>query len=145
MRSSRQRRADTLEKLQTDQDVWVATADARGIAHLVPLSLCWYGEEVIVATEATNRTVRNMAVSGQARLALGPRSDVVIIDAAASILPVASADQALVQAFREQAGWDPSAEEGDNVYLRLRPRRVQAWQSRDEFEGRTIMRDGAWL
>jgi hypothetical protein len=73
-----QRHADTLEKLQTDQDVWVATADAGGVAHLVPLSLCWYRDEVIVATEATNRTVRNMAASGQARLALGPSSDVVI-------------------------------------------------------------------
>jgi hypothetical protein len=38
MRSAAQRKSDAIEKLNSDQDVWVATADDRGIAHLVPLS-----------------------------------------------------------------------------------------------------------
>lgn len=147
-----ERRADTLERLRTDQDVWVATADSRGNPHLVPMSLCWYDEEAVLASEAASRTVRNVSASPSARvrLALGSTSDVVIVDAAASVVPTAVADQSLIRAFRERCGWDPAAgwdpaEKADYVYLRCRPRRIQAWRSYEEFPGRAIMSDGIWL
>lgn len=152
VRSARQRRADTLERLRTDQDVWVATADNRGNPHLIAMSLCWYDDEAVFATEATSRTARNVAAppSARVRLALASTSDVVIIDAAASLVPTAAADQSLIRAFRERSGWDPTtgwdpSEEADYVYLRCRPRRIQAWRNDEEFPGRTIMRDGIWV
>jgi len=56
-RSREQRKADTLAKLTAPAaDVWVATAaaDADGQAHayLVPLSLAWIDERVVLATDA---------------------------------------------------------------------------------------------
>jgi Pyridoxamine 5'-phosphate oxidase len=78
MRTTAQRKSDALGKLRSDQDVWVATADRGGIAHLVPLSLCWHDGVVVVAVEASSRTARNASASGQARLALGPTRDVVM-------------------------------------------------------------------
>src|ERR1700691_4798705 len=86
MRSTALRKSDALDKLRNDQDVWVATADGRGIAHLVPLSLCWHDGLVVVAVEASSRTARNASASGRARLALGPTRDVVMIDAQASVV-----------------------------------------------------------
>lgn len=83
---------------------WVATADERGIAHLVPLSLCWHDGVVVVATEARSRTARNASASAQARLALGPTRDVVVIDAEASVVTRLEAGPALTGSYRERTG-----------------------------------------
>jgi hypothetical protein len=145
MRSTEQRRADAIEKLEHDPDVWVATADGRGVAHLVPLSLCWHGGEVIVATTAGSRTARNVSASAQARLALGTTRDVVIIDAVATVVARSEVAPATAAAFRDRTEWDPGADGGAWVYVRARPERVQVWRNEEEIDGRTVMRDGAWL
>src|SRR5689334_6261284 len=113
MRSTGQRKSDAIEKLNKDQDVWVATADDRGIAHLVPLSLCWHDGMVVVAVEARSRTARNASASGQARLALGPSRDVVMTDAEASVVARPDAGPAIASAYRERTGWKPGSDGGD--------------------------------
>ena len=43
------RKADTLAMLATPGiDVWVATSSAAGTPHLVPVSLAWVGERVVI-------------------------------------------------------------------------------------------------
>ena len=145
MRSTAQRKSDAIEKLKSDQDVWLATADNGGVAHLVPLSLCWHDGMVVVAVEARSRTARNASASGQARLALGPSRDVVMIDAEASLVSRADADPAVVSAYRERTGWDPGSDGSDWVYILLRPVTIQVWRDPAEIAGRTVMRDGTWL
>jgi hypothetical protein len=145
MRPTAQRRADALDKLENDNDVWVATA-AGDAAYLIPLSLCWLNGQVVVTTPAHSPTARNAAASGQARLALGDTRDVVMIDASvASVVSQPDADPALVEAFRNRTGWAPDESEGNYVYLRFQPRRVQVWRDVEELSGRTVMRDGTWL
>lgn len=145
VRSSAERRADALAKLEQDPDVWVATAGAGGRPHLVPLSLAWDGSRVIVATEARSATARNAAASGVARLALGHSRDVVMIDAVVESTPVGTADAATAEAFASRTGWDVRDQEGDWRFLLLSPSRVQVWRDEDEVPGRTVMRDGGWL
>jgi hypothetical protein len=145
MRSAAQRKLDAIEKLANDQDVWVATADDRGIAHLVPLSLCWQDGMVIVAVEASSRTARNASASGQARLALGPTRDVVMIDAKASVVTRQDAGPAMAHSYRERTGWEPGSDGGDWVFILLKPARIQVWRDVDEIAGRTVMDGGTWL
>jgi hypothetical protein len=145
MRSTGQRKSDAIGKLEQDPDVWVATADDHGIAHLVPVSLCWHEGMVVVAVEARSRTARNASASGQARLALGPTRDVVIIDAKASVVSSQDADPTITGSYRERTGWQPGADGGNWVYILLRPVTIQAWRDVEEITGRTIMRDGTWL
>jgi hypothetical protein len=145
MRSTSQRKSDALEKLNKDQDIWVATADDRGSAHLVPLSLCWHDGVVVVAVEAGSRTARNASASGQARLALGPTRDVVMIDAQASVIARKDAGPAITGSYRERTGWEPGSDGGDWVYVLLKPTRIQVWREVDEIPGRTVMSDGTWL
>ena len=145
MRSTAQRKSDALDKLHNDQDVWVATADGRGIAHLVPLSLCWRDGLVVVAVEAGSRTARNASASGRARLALGPTRDVVMIDAQASVVTREDAGPVIVDTYRERTGWEPGSEGGDWVYVLLKPARIQVWRDVEEIAGRTVMTDGTWL
>jgi Pyridoxamine 5'-phosphate oxidase len=145
MRSAEQRKRDALDKLEQDEDVWVATASDDASAHLVPLSLCWHDGKVVVAVESRSRTARNVSASRQARLALGPTRDVVIIDAAATVVSRSDADPSIVTAYRDRTGWDPGGEGGEYVYILLQPQSVQVWRDVEELTGRTVMQSGAWL
>ena len=125
-------------------DVWVASASPEGEAHLVPLSLAWTSERLVIAVREDSRTARDIAGSGRARLAIGPTRDVTMVDARLEKLVDVDAAGELGAAYAAQADWDPRGSAG-YVFLVLRPERVQAWREVDEIAGRTIMRDGQWL
>ncbi|MBO1753030.1 pyridoxamine 5'-phosphate oxidase family protein [Actinotalea sp. BY-33] len=144
-RSRAVRIADTVATLSTPAiDVWVATASPEGRAHLVPLTLCWVDERVVLALDGSSSTARNLRATGTARLAVGPTRDVVMIDAVLEHEVDQGADARLGAAYADQADWDPRGSEG-YVYLVLRPDRVQAWREVEEAAGRDLMRDGRWL
>ncbi len=46
-RSLQQRKQDTLGRLESDVDAWIASADAGGDAYLLPLSFLWDGVGVV--------------------------------------------------------------------------------------------------
>lgn len=144
-RSLERRKADTLTKLGTPAiDVWVASASGSD-PYLVPLSLAWLDDRVVLAVDATSRTARNVIARGGARLALGPTRDVVMIDAILErVVPTAEAGP-LAEGYAGQADWDPRDAGGGYVYLVLRPDRIQAWRESNELAGRTLMRNGTWL
>jgi hypothetical protein len=144
-RSLERRKADTLAKLGTPAiDVWVASASGSD-PYLVPLSLAWLDDRVVLAVDATSRTARNVIARGGARLALGPTRDVVMIDAILErVVPTAEAGP-LAEGYARQADWDPRDAGGGYVYLVLRPDRIQAWRESNELAGRTLMRNGTWL
>jgi hypothetical protein len=150
-RTREQRKADTLAKLTARAtDVWVATAgtdaDRHASSHMVPLSLAWIGERVVLATEADSVTARNLASHRHARLGIGPTRDVVMVDA--ELERVYGLDEVpadVASGYAAQADWDPR-ESGDRMrFLVLRPLRIQAWREVNELPGRTLMRDGAWV
>lgn len=150
-RSGAVRKADALAQLGTPGiDVWVASASisASGSprAHLVPLSLAWIDERVIVALESDSRTARNIIEHGTARLAVGPTRDVVIVDAVLErATELGDAPAMLADRYAEQADWDPRTANGSFMLLVLRPERIQAWREANELEGRTLMRAGTWV
>jgi nitroimidazol reductase NimA-like FMN-containing flavoprotein (pyridoxamine 5'-phosphate oxidase superfamily) len=140
-RSLQQRRQDTLGRLESDADIWIASADDEGDAYLVPLSFVWDGAGVIVSTPRTSVTGRNLSRGGRVRIAVGELRDVTVIDGTAE--PVH--DERTKDAFAAKHGWDPRKEASDYAYFRIVPDRVQAWREVNELPGRTLMRDGAWL
>jgi hypothetical protein len=149
-RSGAERKADTLAKLHAQGDVWVASASVSGggsaHAHLVPLSLAWIDERVVIALESDSRTARNIVEQGLARLALGPTRDVVIIDAVLDrAVDLDAAPAPLADRYAAQSDWDPRTARGQFVFLVLRPDRIQAWREVDELAGRTLMRAGSWV
>ena len=145
-RTRQQRKADAQAILgAAEADVWVASASADGAPYLVPLSLAWLDERVVLAVEGSSRTARNIAASGTARLGAGRTRDVVMIDAVLErSVPVAEAGE-LAERYAQQADWDPRQGGDGYVYLVLRPDRIQAWRESNELAGRLLMRDGAWL
>lgn len=145
-RTAKQRKQDTLRRLEHDEDAWVATADENGGApYLVPLSFVWDGATLLFATPATSPTGRNLASTGIARLGIGPTRDVVMIEG--SVVPVTPAElpEEDAEIFAAKTGFDPRRLSTPYLYFRIRPQRVQAWREANELKGRDLMLDGEWL
>jgi hypothetical protein len=140
-RTREERRADTLRRLATDVDCWVASADAAGNAYLVPLSYYWTGSEVVLATPHDSTTAQNLLRAGRARVGIGPTRDVVLVDGTVA----EGVDDATADAHTSHTGFDARREREAYVYLRLAPVEIRAWREADELRGRLLMRDGRWL
>jgi len=140
-RSAEQRKDDTLTRLASDVDAWIATADVAGNGYLLPLSFFWDGKGVIVATPHSSVTGRNLNRGGRVRVGVGELRDVTMIDGTAEVVE----DERTKNAFAAKHGWDPRKERQDYAFFRIVPDRVQAWREVNELAGRTLMRNGDWL
>ncbi len=140
-RSAEERKSDTLSRLASDVDAWIATGDAAGSCYLLPLSFLWDGAGVIVSTPRSSVTGRNLSQGGRVRIGLGQLRDVTMIDGTAEVVN----DEPTKDAFAAKHDWDPREETRDYAYFRIVPDRVQAWREVNELPGRTLMRDGDWL
>ena len=143
-RSRSQRRTDTLAKLRSQVDLWVASADETGSAYLIPVSYYWDGSTLTIATPSASRTARNLVRAGWARVALGPTRDVVIIEGPLEAIPIGT-DALLEDAHARATGFDPRTLADEYIYLRITPHSIQAWREANELEGRRLMRRGDWL
>lgn len=148
-RGTEERKADALALLAAPAaDAWVATASADGQAYLVPLSIGWTGESIVLVTEARSATAKNLLRASRTRLAVGGTRDVVMIDAELSgEHAVLDAPAPLVEAFVTQSGWDPTKDSNAADYrlFELRPVQLQAWREANEIAGRTLMRNASWV
>lgn len=79
------------------------------------------------------------------RLALPDTFDVVLLQGEAESFLDQDVPEAAAEAFAAKFGWDPRAEEGSFLYVRVVPKSVRAWRGVPELRGRVIMRDGTWL
>ena len=146
VRSAQQRKADTLRRLSSDVDTWVATADpATGAPYLVPLSFLWDGATVLISTPATSPTSRNRRATGRVRLGIGPTRDLVLIEGTVDAETAAAEISAETgDAFAAKTGFDPRELTG-YAYFRIRPQRLQAWREANELTGRDLIRGGDWV
>lgn len=140
-RSAEQRKSDTLTRLASDVDAWVATADSDGDGYLVPLSFLWDGAGMVVSTPRSSVTGRNLSRGGRVRAGVGLVRDVTMIDGTAELVE----DERTMDTFAAKDGWDPRKEDDDYAFFRIVPERIQAWREVNELPGRTLMRDGKWL
>jgi pyridoxamine 5'-phosphate oxidase-like protein len=142
-RGRARRKADTLARLTDDVDAWVATAGDG--PYLVPLSFLWDGETILLSTDATTPTGRNLAASGEVRLGIGLTRDVVLVDGTVEVVPAADLPAEVGDAFAAKTGFDPRRQRTPYDYYRVRPQRIRAWREADELTGQLLMRDGTWL
>jgi general stress protein 26 len=142
-RTTAQRLADVKEKLETDEDIWVASASERGYAYLVPLSFSGDGVYLTVATPKQSRTARNLRRAGRARMALGPTRDVVILEG--PVTEMALDDDPQLTEEHAARSFDARDEPEEYVFIRLKPEMIQAYRSSPELANRIVMRNGDWL
>ncbi|SEP72676.1 hypothetical protein SAMN04487983_1001366 [Streptomyces sp. yr375] len=142
----KQRKIDTLHRLEHDIDAWVATAtEDSPVPFLVPLSFVWDGATLLLATPATSPTGRNLLATGVVRVGVGPTRDVVMIEGTVMAVPPADLPEEDAEIFAGKTGFDPRELAAPYLYFRVLPGRIQAWREADELRGRELMRDGRWL
>jgi general stress protein 26 len=139
-----QRTRDVLARLAGETDVWVASADAGGTPYLVPLWFVRHDEDLWLATRPATPTARNLRAVGRARVALGDTLDVVLVDGDAEVLTSSQVPGAAADAFVEKTGWDPREDPREYVWIRVRPRSIEARDGEHEMRDRWVMRDGVW-
>ncbi|MFK4066306.1 pyridoxamine 5'-phosphate oxidase family protein [Streptomyces sp. NPDC029674] len=144
-RTTAERRRDTLERLNSERDIWVSTAHPDHGPHQVPLWFLWDGQAVWMCTGANSATARNVREEPRVRLALPDAFDVVLLQGDAKCWPAREVPASAADAFADKFGWDPRTEETPYLYLCVTPRMVRAWRGVPELRGRVVMRDGAWL
>lgn len=145
-RTLKQRKHDTLHRLENDVDAWVATAAEHGGApYLVPLSFVWDGAVLLIATPADSPTGRNLRATRAVRVGIGETRDVVMIEGTATAVAPADLAEEDAEIFAAKAGFDPRELSTPYLYFYVHPHRVQAWREAGELEGRELMRDGKWL
>jgi hypothetical protein len=144
-RSAQQRKQDTLDRLATDKDAWVATAGPDGIPYLVPLSYFWDGATFTLSTPEATPTARNLAASGLVRLGLGPTRDVVLIEGTVQTFTADTVPDEVADAYAAGTRWDPRKERNRHSFFRITPVRIQAWREVNEIKARELMTGGDWL
>ncbi|MEV8371312.1 pyridoxamine 5'-phosphate oxidase family protein [Kribbella sp. NPDC056861] len=140
-RPAETRKADTLHRLETDIDAWVATASADGTPYLMPLSFLWTEGTLLLSTARKNPTALNLVANPQVHLSIGETRDVVLITGTSAVVDDLPDD--LTDAFAEKTGFDPRA--SNYPYFRVTPTRIQAWREVNEIAARDIMRGSEWL
>lgn len=143
-RGLEERLRDTRAKLESDVDLWLATAGSAGV-HLIPLSYRWDGTAFLISTPCASATGRNLLADGRVRLGLGPTRDVVVVDGTAEPVDIADLAPETGDAFAARTGFDPRELDEPYQYFLIRPQRIQAWREANELRGRELMRDGRWL
>src|SRR5262245_15959026 len=123
-RTKTDRRAHVLQKLQSDDKLWIATVSADGSAHLVPFSFVWDSQRLTMATRADGPAAQNAARTGKARLALGDFDDVVLIDGAVSVVGPDQVESSVADRLAHTSAIDGRRAPGF-VYLQLVPNRIQ--------------------
>ncbi|WP_433246969.1 pyridoxamine 5'-phosphate oxidase family protein [Streptosporangium sp. CA-135522] len=146
-RTAKQRKQDTLHRLEHDVDAWVATAEREtGVPHMVPLSFLWDGATLLMATPASSPTGRNLQATGKVRLGIGPTRDLVLIEGTVQTATESTEiPDEIGDAFAAKTGFDPRRLTSVYLYFRIHPQRLQAWREENELTGRELMRDGHWL
>ncbi|MBX7551959.1 pyridoxamine 5'-phosphate oxidase family protein [Streptomyces sp. NPDC048665] len=136
---------DTLKRLEAERDVWLSTAHPDHGPHQLPLWFLWDGRAIWMCTGATSATARNVQAEPRVRLALPDTFDVVLLQGEAEAFSDREVPAGAAEAYTGKFGWDPRAEDGPFVYLRVVPKTVRAWRGEPELRGRLLMRDGVWL
>jgi general stress protein 26 len=107
------------------------------------VSFWWDGARLTTSTFEPSRTLDNVQKQPKVRVSVGTTTDVLMIDATATVVRDDEVDADVAEGYAEASGI-PQSTPGF-VYIQLLPRRMQMWRGREEFTDRTVMRDGVWL
>ncbi len=111
-------------RLQTEQNLWLATVRPNGTPHLVPIWFVWVAEKIYLCTGVDSVKVRNLTRNPQVSVALEDGTKPIVIEGVAQ--PIGHSPAAVVDAFQRKYDWDITS---DNIYTRIieiEPKRIRA-------------------
>lgn len=111
-------------RLQTEQNLWLATVRPTGTPHLVPIWFVWVAGKIYLCTGADSVKVRNLRQNPQVSIALEDGSKPIVIEGRAQ--SIGQADTAVRDAFRRKYEWDITTDDTYTQVIEIEPKRIRA-------------------
>jgi PPOX class probable F420-dependent enzyme len=120
-------------RLRSMREIWVATASAGGWPDAVPVWFWWDGEQIYFSTKAESRKARNLARHPHIVLHNGDGADPIILKGEAERVEDRHELERVNRGYADKYVAPESGERATifvhgDVVLRVRPRRVLAWE-----------------
>jgi F420H(2)-dependent biliverdin reductase len=102
-----------IERLNSDQNVWLAAVRPDGRPHLTPIWFVWVDDRMWVCTQANAVKAKLIAANPKVSVALEDGNAPVCGEGTATVHPVADTPASVRAAFKAKFQWDLA---GDNDY-----------------------------
>ena len=111
-------------RLQTEQNLWLATVRPNGTPHLVPIWFVWAAGKIYLCTGADSVKVRNLMQNPHVSIALENGSQPMVIEGLAQ--PIGAASKPVIEAFKTKYDWNISTDSEYNQVVEIEPKRMRA-------------------
>jgi hypothetical protein len=117
---------NALDKLEKQQNIWIASVKPGGLPHLVPVWFVWLTGKIYIGTDPKSVKARNLRINPRAALALEDGGSPVICEGSArEVLPPWSED--LLAAFMGKYEWDLTKESQYYNVWEITPEKWLVW------------------
>jgi PPOX class probable F420-dependent enzyme len=111
-------------RLQTEQNLWLATVRPNGTPHQVPIWFVWVAGKIYLCTGADSVKVRNLMQNPRVSLALEDGSQPLVIEGRAR--PIGAASRPVVEAFKKKYDWNISTDREYNQVVEIEPTKIRS-------------------
>jgi PPOX class probable F420-dependent enzyme len=111
-------------RLQTEQNLWLATVRPDGSPHLVPIWFVWVTGKIYLCTGADSVKVRNLMQNPHVSIALEDGSKPIVIEGLAR--PIGTVPGPVIAAFKKKFDWNISTDGEYNQVIEIEPKRIRA-------------------
>lgn len=112
----------TAARLETEQNIWLASMRSAGRPHLVPLWFVWAGGRIYLCVAGSSVKVRNITANPAVSLALESGSAPVVVEGEASLLARPWPEEA-VEGFQRKYDWTITTDAEYDTLVAVTPRR----------------------
>ena len=111
-------------RLQTEQNLWLATVRPNGTPHLVPIWFVWVSGKIYLCTEADSVKVHNLRQNPHVSIALEDGTQPIMIEGLAQ--PIGTAPQPVSEAFKKKYDWDITSDDTYTQVIEIEPTKIRA-------------------
>ena len=119
--------AHSEERLNSESNIWIATARPDGRPHLTPVWFAWHAGKVYICIDPHSVKARNLAENAKVSLALEDGSAPIIIEGTGLALEASARPQAVVDAFQRKYDWNITGDGQYSMLVEITPRRILNW------------------
>jgi PPOX class probable F420-dependent enzyme len=112
------------ERLQTEQNLWLATVRPDGSPHLVPIWFVWVAGKIYLCTGGVSVKVRNVKHNPRVSIALEDGNQPIIIEGQAQLIELA--ETAVVGAFQHKYDWDITSDHTYTQLIEIEPSKIRS-------------------
>lgn len=123
-----------IQRFADAEACWFSSTRPDGRAHLAPIWHVWYEGRAYVVTQGDSVRARNIVHQPAVSLSLPDTNNVVIVEGAARVTP--EKKDALNPLFKAKYNWEFATDNPYNLIIEVTPRKILAWGSGGEGQGR---------